>query len=182
MAIQFVPETGAGVTDANTYNALAALTQFAANKGDEFADSWSNLDPDVQKAAAIAATQYMQGRWGGQWKGYRTTSEQALDWPRLYVTDDRGVALDEHTLPKEVLQAHAEYTFEQALGTGLFVSPTLDESGRPLKSISERVDVIETSRTFVDLPTVQPYRELPIADLLLKRWTVQGSSKYLLRV
>lgn len=62
--------------------------------GPYFADrsiaAWTGTQA-VKEAALIRATDWMQGEFGPQWKGWRKTNTQALDWPRVGVTlDDVG--------------------------------------------------------------------------------------------
>lgn len=179
MAIQYTVEDGTGLAGANAYSTLAQLAQYAENRNR--LDAWDLLDDEVKQAASIVATQYMQARWSGQWKGYPASGTQALDWPRIAVVNERWELVSSTSVPAEVLSAHAEYTLIEALGDGLFYEPAADATGRPLKSIREKVDVIEEAREFLDTPHVEAFKRFPIADMLLRRYLRSTSERFLNR-
>jgi hypothetical protein len=46
----------------------------------------SGEDEAKVETALRRATQYLDAKYGTMWKGYRSTKEQALDWPRTVTT------------------------------------------------------------------------------------------------
>lgn len=73
-----IPETGAGLSTANTYVSLAdATTFFAAHL---YTTDWDALTEAQQQSALIMATRAIDHGW--QFNGYKTNSAQALQWPR----------------------------------------------------------------------------------------------------
>lgn len=62
-------ETGAGVRGANAYAPTAYVTTYLTNRGRETA--WSALAAAEMEDAVIAATDYIETRWGGKFLGQR---------------------------------------------------------------------------------------------------------------
>lgn len=66
-----VLETGAGVRLANSYVLPAFVTTYLTDRGRQTENTWSTLDAALQEAACIAATDYIDTRWGQRFKGTR---------------------------------------------------------------------------------------------------------------
>lgn len=66
-----VLETGTGIRDANSYVTAAFVTNYLTSLGRETENTWSTRTQPVQEAACIAASQYVDTRWGGVMKGSR---------------------------------------------------------------------------------------------------------------
>ncbi len=66
-----VLETGGGVQNANSYVTAAFITTYLTERGRETENSWSTLLAAQQDAYAIAATEYIDARWGNRLKGVR---------------------------------------------------------------------------------------------------------------
>lgn len=64
-----VLETGTGIQKANSYVLPAFVTTYLTNLGRATENSWSTLGTTAQEAACIAATSYIDTRWGGRFKG-----------------------------------------------------------------------------------------------------------------
>ncbi len=69
-----VLETGAGVRLANSYILPAFVTSYLGDRDRSTENTWSTLTTAQQEAACIAATDYIDTRWGARFKGYRSTS------------------------------------------------------------------------------------------------------------
>lgn len=83
MAITLVTEDGTGKSDANTYAAAAtADTYFAAHLN---AAAWTGATADNKAAALAFATRLIDAEF--QFGGYRTSTTQALQWPRTGCID-----------------------------------------------------------------------------------------------
>jgi hypothetical protein len=80
-----VVEDGTGIANANSYLSVAnAQLYFDARL---YPEAWNAFDPDKKSAALQWSTKLIDANT--QWKGYRTTTTQALEWPRIYVPDNR---------------------------------------------------------------------------------------------
>lgn len=77
MSIELITETGSGLASANTFVTLASATSYHANRGNL---SWAAVTTETQKAALIQSSFYLTD--GYNWRGYTSTTGQALAWPR----------------------------------------------------------------------------------------------------
>lgn len=64
-------ETGAGVREANAYHDVAFVTDYLTKRGRQTENNWSSLTQAQGEAAVIAATDYMEKRFGLQLLGIR---------------------------------------------------------------------------------------------------------------
>jgi hypothetical protein len=62
------------VQDANSYVTPAFVLAYLTERGRETENLWSTIGSTLQEAAVIAATQYIDVRWGTRFKGLRATS------------------------------------------------------------------------------------------------------------
>ncbi|TFW15964.1 DnaT-like ssDNA-binding protein [Duganella callida] len=123
-------ETGTGLPNAESYISVADATAHHAAMGNA---AWAALaSDDLREQALRRATAYMQQTYRARWKGMRTTSSQALDWPRYDVElDDVGYGryasiLPSNVVPAEVRTACADLALRAA--TGVELSPDLDRT------------------------------------------------------
>jgi hypothetical protein len=77
-----VVETGSGLAYAESYASLSDAAAYHAARGNA---AWDDLDADVQEQALRRATDFMVGQYGPRFAGFRVTTTQALDWPRIGV-------------------------------------------------------------------------------------------------
>lgn len=70
-------------------------------------DAWAD---GIDKASALITASKMLD-WQASWKGVKTDSDQALDWPRTDVVRPDGSSVDVDIIPREVKTA----VFELAL-------------------------------------------------------------------
>lgn len=99
-----IVEDGTGKPDAESYASVAEADAYHAARG---ATAWAALSGADKAIKLRLATDYMQQRYGGKWKGYRATDVQALDWPRFGVVVDR-VTLASDSVPVQVRRACCE--------------------------------------------------------------------------
>ena len=143
MAINFVLETGSGLTDATTYADLAEAAQIV----EDFGLSWlSGFTDDQKKVALNKATQFVdQGNYGA-WKGWRSSQDQALLWPRQAVLDDDGWYVDSNVIPANLKRAVVEAAVYYSNNDSLF--PDTDNGGT-LKSERIKIDVLEFEEEYL---------------------------------
>ena len=128
-----IVEDGTGLATAESYISVAdADTYIAAFKGAN--TTWDVASDSAKEIAARQATQYIDGVYN--WKGEIYASAQALDWPRNYVYNDRG--LMETGVPTKLEQATAEVMY--LIITGTTINVNVD---RGKQTVKEKVDVIE---------------------------------------
>ena len=81
--MSLVVETGAGVRGANAYVNAAYVTAYLTARGRETENSWSTADSAVQEAGIVAATDYVDKRFGPKFKGI----------PKVVLTAEYATAL-----------------------------------------------------------------------------------------
>ena len=113
-----VVEDGTGLSTAESYQAVAAISTFLdlhhppADK-----TAWDLLTTAQMEQMCREGTQYLDLTFGQRWKSVRTNEVQALDWPRTGVEDRDGYVIDEDVLPADLLKAHSEATWRASTAT-----------------------------------------------------------------
>jgi hypothetical protein len=140
--ITFLVEDGSGKPGATSYNEIAVIDQYfltMVNAG------WPQPpeegdDPDTAKkqAAAIMASFYLDGTYGGYIGGKRKVENQGLIWPRVGAYFLEGLAIDSGSVPNCWLRAHCEVTLLAFSGTKLTASI---DAGPLLRR--KKIDVLE---------------------------------------
>ena len=118
-----IVETGLEVANADCYITLANANIYHAKFGHS---SWALLTSGAKEAALRKATAYMSQAYHSQWKGYRKTATQSLDWPRSYVYKEPFVhgavgaypyLVSDIIVPAEVQNACAELALKASTET-----------------------------------------------------------------
>lgn len=81
MPITLTVEDGSGLLDANSYVDLSFADEFHSTNPHS---TWPE-DEEQKKKGLITASRMLDQQW--VWNGYRTTSQQSLQWPREEVRD-----------------------------------------------------------------------------------------------
>ena len=170
MAIQFIKEDGTGLDDATVYADLADADQYLENSDRKTA--WRAFSSKERQAALIQGADYIDQTFRNRYKGERFSSAQRLEWPRNSVFDDLGVLVPADEIPEEIGNASIEYAIEAAAAP-LAPTPVVDDTGREVISIRDKVDVLETSRQYRDIGTPK-FKKFPRAELVLRRWLRRG--------
>lgn len=118
-----VVETGAGLTNSDSYISLADATAYHAARA---RDAWAEADDTTREAALVRATADLDYWFRGRWKGTKATYEQALAWPRTDVVDEEGFDVPLLTVPAIVKRAAAEVALIEL--TEAFIQETVDRS------------------------------------------------------
>jgi hypothetical protein len=125
----FVVEDGSIVANANSFVSVAEANAYHTDRGNSV---WTG-DDAVKQAALIKATDFIQQKYGCQWKGYKVDPiRQPLDWPRAGID-----YVDYQTIPEKLKNAVCELALE-ALSEEL--NPSLERGGAVKR---EKVDVVE---------------------------------------
>jgi hypothetical protein len=117
MPLVLVKETGAGLSNANSYADAADGDTY--HLGHLYATSWTAATTANKEAALVMASRLIDSSY--QFKGWRSNDGQALQWPRIYARDpDRldspfpvrltpfGEYYDPDTVPKLIKDATCE--------------------------------------------------------------------------
>lgn len=76
---------------------------------------WTGATADTKRAAVIMATRLLDATY--EWANYPTTSEQALQWPRVGMWDTNGIDyVDDSVIPDELKWATAEFARQLIAG------------------------------------------------------------------
>jgi hypothetical protein len=138
--LSLVLETGAGLSNSNSYASYAAALAYWADRG--FVPT--QTQPQVEQAL-IRATDFLDQRF--RFLGYRLLTTQALEWPRYGVYDRDGcLLLDPALLPIQLVYATIELA-QRAIAADLSPDPLVNVGGNV---VGNRVKVgpIETELTF----------------------------------
>lgn len=145
-----VIEDGSGLSTAEAYISVADADAYHEARGNT---AWTELSGDVLKEQALRkAADFMVQRYRTKWKGVRTKSTQALDWPRSGVVTEQVLDasvvvptvadVDSHIIPSNVVpvdiqRANAELALRSISAD---LNPDLSRADDVKK---EKVDVIE---------------------------------------
>ena len=165
MALTLIKETGAGLSDANSY--ASAADGDAYHDGHLYAATWTAATTGGKEKALVMATRLIDGLF--QFDGFKRLSAQALQWPRRECRDPdiengvvpglllvRGPFLDETKVPVLVVNATCELA--RAL---LIEDRTDDPDGEGLSSMS----VVGSLRL-----DFNPNDRQPVIPLIVQTW------------
>jgi hypothetical protein len=154
----FILETGAGIANANGYVSEAQFREYHNDRNRDL----TILTEGQIKAAIIKASEYIDKRFGKRFVGFRQSSSQGLEWPRLDAYDKDGYALN--LLPMQLVKATHEYAFRAHHLTILAPDPALPFSTRDTATATgtvvsaghvikkrEKVGPIETESEFAQV-------------------------------
>lgn len=121
MPLTLVKETGAGLTNANSYANAADGDSY--HDGHLYATAWTGATTGKKESALVMATRFIDACY--QFNGYKASNDQALQWPRASCTDPdraqsgmdllqsgRGPFFDSDSVPARLRDAVCEYARE----------------------------------------------------------------------
>lgn len=156
-----IVEDGTGLANADSYASVAEAVTYFGSRGK--ADDWDGVDD--QEAALVKATDYMEHVYRLRWLSYRTTSVQALSWPRAWVpipdapggygVGSLATYVPNNVVPTEVKRACMELALRSASAE---LAPDLDR-----KVLSETVGPLSTQYD----PSSPPYKIYRDVDMML---------------
>lgn len=106
MPLTLIPETGAGLPNANAFGSRVQIT--TALEASPFADAWAGVDLAKQDQCIAEASAWLSRL---AWDGVRTTEAQGLAWPRAWMQTPDGYALASNLIPPFLLDATARLSF-----------------------------------------------------------------------
>lgn len=128
----FVVETGAGLTNSNSFASVAVADTYVADRG---IAGWASLTNTVKEQALIRATDYLEATYRNAWKGFRNSQTQALSWPRYDVFVEQFL-VSNSIVPDVVIRATIEMAIRASTNDTL-----IPDTERTITR--EKVDVIE---------------------------------------
>lgn len=174
-----VEEDGTGLADANSYTNLSAANDYhAANLYNE---EWTAADDPKREIALVMATRTIDTNM--QFGGYKSTTEQALQWPRLGVVNkdagpddvvwapltarlDVGNFFPGDSLPKLLKDATAHLALDL-----LRIDRTLDDDAKGIRSLS-------IGQGAVSIDFDKGSSSVPLSDEVQRMLTKLGATRY----
>lgn len=153
-------DTTIGGTDSDSYGTLAEADAYHAAYGNV---DWALLDGAEKEVVMRRAVAYIDT--GYSFKGIKTESTQALEWPRSGVVVD-GSYIDSDVIPVAVKRAQ----FELALKA---VSENLIEDQEAGSITEETVDVITVKYSEYSNSGTKRFT---VADRLLNKYVLSGGN------
>ena len=107
-------ESYISVADADTY-----VSAYATDKDGVAPATWTGASTAVKENALRVATQWIDRRHEGRWKGEKSVKTQRLSWPRSGVIAD-GITVDDDAIPRGLTEAEVEVALLFVGGDTLF--------------------------------------------------------------
>ena len=107
-----IVETGTGSAAGESFCSVSDALAYHAARGNA---TWATITTTQQEQALRRATDYMEAVYSQRWAGTRTTSVQALSWPRYNVFVNGFVTLSS-SIPRAVINACSELALRAAAG------------------------------------------------------------------
>lgn len=100
--VNLIVEDGSGISDSNSYCDLDFALEYCVNHG---YTSWVDMTEDEQKVYLIKGTSFVDNFY--EWKGYKRTSVQSLEFPRNGLIDNNRTEIlgIPNNLKKAVIEA-----------------------------------------------------------------------------
>lgn len=100
--VTLIVEDGSGISDSNSYCDLDFALEYCVNHG---YTSWIDMTEDEQKVYLIKGTSFVDNFY--EWKGYKRTSVQSLEFPRDGLIDNNKTEIlgIPNNLKKAVIEA-----------------------------------------------------------------------------
>lgn len=124
--MSIIPETGAGLPDAESYASIAAADARCASLG---LIAWATL-AEADKEIALRKAMIFMATYRTRWAGRRVYQHQALDWPRYGVVVD-GFTVPSTSVPADVANACIDLAVRAGSGEDLL--PDLDTGSNAIK-------------------------------------------------
>ena len=156
----FVVETGAGLSNANSYASVSAADSYVADRG---IAGWTALSTTIKQQSLVNATDYLEATYRSAWKGNRVSETQALSWPRYNVVVD-GFNFASNVVPLQVVNACIEMAIRASAGETL-----LADQGQRVRR--EKIDVIEVEYQDYSDPT----QRYPLVNRMVMPYLISAS-------
>lgn len=161
--VTFVVEDGTGKDDATSYTTEAF-------SDDYLGAAWAASSAE-KEAALIAATEYIDLRYGDRFAGVPLDDDQALEFPREYLYDRYGQEVE--GVPEDLQKATCLYAAQSDAGT---LYPEQQASAKEVKSKTTKVGPVTTSVEYQGVASASMWVSFPRADKFVKQYTTGGGS------
>jgi hypothetical protein len=141
--VALVPETGAGLANADAYDSIAGVTTTLTKYGEETA--WLALASDTVREQ-VARKAFRRMNTEPRYRGTKKTAAQAGEWPRVYAYDDDGYSYPDDEVPSGIKEAFAQFCAEGSVA-GADLQPNETTPGT-IKSEAVSIGPISESITY----------------------------------
>ncbi len=124
----FVPETGVGLSNSNSFITVAYFKDYHGIRGNSLKDSAGvDFTDEVIQQALVKTSDYLEAKF--TYIGIREVTSQAMEWPRVdaYYRDGRIV----QGVPVEMQECTAELALKVLNGTELAPDPSMTSETCP---------------------------------------------------
>lgn len=183
--VTLVVEDGSSNPLANGYIPTSFTDTYHDDRGNT---TWAPLSADDKATAIIKATDYIDKRFGRQFRGFRSQKAQALEWPRTGAFDNDSYAYTmEDIIPRQLQKACAEYALRVITKLELAPDPTTSGTGAVVME-KEIIGPLETEKRYSGslnrvtnsaLISDSSIPEYPAADLWIEELLTTGFSTIL---
>lgn len=178
--MEFIVEDGTNVEGANAYAALAYADAYFENRG---ITGWGEMTQEARQQRIIVATQYIDARWFGQFKGDKVYADQTLEFPRsewvIDITDaNTGEIIQRPFMPAPLLMAACEYAWAVDGETmSLAVNYETTDTGDRIKRKKEQVGTLQTDTEYFSPGSAEGslWANYTLADSLIARLLKQSN-------
>lgn len=160
-----VVEDGTGKSDAEVYLSLIEADAYWAKHGNP--TTWTNLSDNQKEEGMRMGAQYLDLRYGDQWKGVRKETDQALAWPRTGVIDYDNKAIDDDAVPVKIKYANAEAAHRHHTETDGLI-PDIEDPGAIKEETLKAGPAMLSTEWLGGNPQVDQFRkiDLLVSDLI----------------
>lgn len=121
-----VLETGAGLSDAETYASVSEADAYFALHGSP--SEWTDATTAAKEVALRSAADYLDRMYGRRYVGSKLTVAQRLLWPRWAAEVD-SIILDATLIPRQLKEATAEAALRHIRFGSDGLMPDISEPG-----------------------------------------------------
>ena len=167
----FVVEDGEGYQDSNSYVDIETATAYYNLRG---YTEWDELDIEPKQALLISATYFIDSHY--EWAGRMKYDDQALSFPRVDIinpnsnTEVEGVP---SSIERAVMEV-ARKILKKNGDTYTLIDLIPDNDARPIKSLKEKFDVMETNTVYMTATEIgEGYSMFPSIDKIIPKYLLK---------
>jgi hypothetical protein len=120
--------------DTNSYISRTNATTYFSNSLKS--NDWAAITDNNKDLALMSATRMLDRQ---TWMGSKTSSSQALEWPRTSVTDKYGTTVSSSAVPQQVLDACCELALALAMDGTVETNRSTSSNIKSLKAAEAQV-------------------------------------------
>ncbi len=164
-----IVEDGTGVVGADSYATVAAADAYHLARGNA---AWAAATNPQKEAALINAASYLDAVY--KYVGYRATTTQGLQWPRIVETYPVVINVNVASWPPMGVITAAYELALRALSGSLAPDPVYDASGGTVTSTSVEVGPIKKAQVISGggQSAAWSVRKYPMVEALLRGYVV----------